>query len=204
MHVESLSRMRLAHAGDKSFNRIMSGIGMKFEKISTSGLNTKKWGNIVTNCYRLKCLLVFVTLSSMTEGQPKPKKFDHPLLKGPLPEWLSDIVVTPASPTVVLFGKEKKRVPLELIMDSFNARVGQTRGFFSMLPELVEYFVEQTKNPEWRNMPTEPTSMERVEEELWEVSVGEYKERFTREQLEQRVIETLLPPEEETTHQPNW
>ena len=78
----------------------------------------------------------------------------------------------------------------------FVPRVDIYDSSLTIDPDLGQLLAQFTEAPGWKNLPSEPTSVTRVEENLWEVRVGEYKERFNQEQLEGRVIETLLPPAE--------
>lgn len=142
----------------------------------------------------------------MTERPQPPRRGPdqpggNPLMRGPLPDWLAAIPMDAEKPTWVPFG-ENKRVPLDLITKAMTGKVGTTHGMMAIAPELAQMFAQHTEQAGWMNLPSEPTSVQRATEDTWEVHVGDYRETLGREALEQRVIEALLPPEDDQKPNP--
>lgn len=114
----------------------------------------------------------------------------HPLLDRGLPDWLAMVPMDASKPTLIPVG-EGKTIPLGLIASALRSNIGTIIGSLSILPELVEHLVEFTENPSWRNLPTKPTSITRIAEDLWEIRIGDYSGLFCREELHQRIKEIL-------------
>jgi hypothetical protein len=127
---------------------------------------------------------------------PDREREQHPLIRHGFPDWLAGVPMNPAKPVWVPF-PENKRVPSNLLISALDAKVGTTIGSISILPELVQALSEFTENPAWANLPTEPTSVRRAEENNWEVRVGDYRGAFNRQEIEQRLIDTLRRPSEQ-------
>lgn len=115
-----------------------------------------------------------------------------------LPDWLAMVPMDALKPTLIPVG-ESKTIPLGLIVSALESNIGTIIGSLSILPELVEHFVEFTENPAWRNLPTEPTSITRIAKDLWEIHVGDYSVSFSGDELHQRIKEVLNQKEEQTS-----
>mgnify|MGYP001575861399 CR=1 FL=1 len=112
-----------------------------------------------------------------------------------LPDWLVDVPMQADKPVLVPVG-EGKSVSLRLIVNAIQAEVGTTIGSISIAPELRDLFTDWTENPAWRNLPTEPTSVERTGEQTWEVRVGDFSRTFSGDELAQHLQENLQHPSE--------
>ncbi len=115
---------------------------------------------------------------------------EHRLLRQGLPDWLADVPMDAQKPIWIPVGQDKS-VPLTTLMSGLQIEVGSSVGRMAIAPELAKLFSEFTEKPGWENLPTEPTWVQRVEENEWEVRVGDYSGRFSREELVQRIKETL-------------
>ncbi len=115
---------------------------------------------------------------------------EHPLLGQRLPDWLGSVPIDAIKPKLIPVS-EGKTIPSGVLISALTAEVGTTIGSISIIPELAEAFAQFTENPAWKNLPTEPTSVKRVDEETWEVHVGDFRGIFGRQDLEQRLKEVL-------------
>ncbi len=119
---------------------------------------------------------------------------EHPLFLAGLPEWLASVPID-AEQTWIPVG-EGKEIPLKMIFRALEAEVGSIVGSMSISPELANYFIQFTENPSWRNLPKEPTSIERISEVTWKVKVGDYTRTLTRAELTQEVRKVFQGKEE--------
>ena len=122
-------------------------------------------------------------------------KEQHPIVKHGLPDWLLDVPMQADKPVLVPLG-DGKSVSLKLLIESLQVEVGTTVGSMAIAPELRELFAEWTENPAWKNLPTEPASVERIVEQAWQVRVGDFSRTFSRDELAQHLQGSLQQPSE--------
>lgn len=121
----------------------------------------------------------------------------HPLIGQKLPDWLASVPMDAPEPKLVQVA-EGKTVPSNMLITALTIEIGGTVGSFSISPELAKLFAEFTEKPAWTHLPSEPTSVTRIAEEIWEVRVGDFTGSFNRQDLEQQLTKALRrSPEEE-------
>lgn len=130
------------------------------------------------------------TLVSREEFGHDPTIEEHPLLSQGLPDWLANVPMDAPKPTWIPVG-EGKSASLGMLVKALQSEIGVTIGSFAIAPELAKLFAEQTENNAWMNLPSEPTSVERIDEDTLQVKVGDFRKSFNRDELLQRIRETL-------------
>ncbi len=111
----------------------------------------------------------------------------HPLLDSGLPEWLAAVPIEVSKATPVEVGGGKT-IAASLLIDALQKEVGVTLGSMSIAPELAARIAEMTENPDWRNLPSEPTWIERQDVDRWEVRVGEVRVTLDRSAIEEKLV----------------
>ncbi|HEY4964451.1 MAG TPA: hypothetical protein VIH90_07210 [Candidatus Saccharimonadales bacterium] len=115
----------------------------------------------------------------------------HPLVSAGLPEWLVDVPMEVAEPTLVPIGDEGKSISAGSLMSALQVDVGTTLGTMSMAPELAQAISEFTENPAWQHFAPEPTRIERTGEDEWTIKIGDHREVLGRADIESKLIEAL-------------
>jgi|GEM_PF-7008156 len=114
----------------------------------------------------------------------------HPLISAGLPEWLVDVPMDVAEPTLVPIA-DGKAISAERLMSALNSDVGTTLGTMSMAPELAQAISEFTENPGWKHLAPEPTWIERTDDDSWQVTIGQHTETLSRADIEAKLIDSL-------------
>lgn len=107
-----------------------------------------------------------------------------------LPDWLTSVPMDMIKPILVPVS-DSKTVPSSILIAALTIEVGTTIGSVSIPPKLAGVLAEFTENPASQNLPTETTSIGRIDAETWKVQVGDFTGIFDRDALEHKLREAL-------------
>jgi len=113
-----------------------------------------------------------------------------------LPDWLVSIHMDVKKPKLVSVA-DGKAVSSGLLISALTARIGTTIGSFAISPEDARAVAQFTENPAWMNLPAEGTSITRLAQDSWEITVGDFKGSFDGETLGSKLREVLQTPSED-------
>jgi hypothetical protein len=112
-----------------------------------------------------------------------------------IPDWLTGVPADFPESTPVAVG-DTQTIPADMLEQALGAHMGESVVSSSMAADLAQGAAEKTGNPAWKNLPAQPSSVERIAEDAWKVRVGDYQVTFSRASIQMLLEASNLPSPE--------